>query len=126
MLERLLDAAAEIHEQDPDEVSRLYLLAMDFIQQSAYAFEGALDEESTEQVRIRLHDIAEAAQVLAYEFYHHHERPIADGAIDPESFDYTYTPQGGELPHLSYKELRPHLILYLKTYLPHTLPFEMR
>ncbi|MGO7616583.1 hypothetical protein ACC689_35795, partial [Rhizobium ruizarguesonis] len=28
------DAAAEIHEQDPYEVSRLYLLAMDFIQQS--------------------------------------------------------------------------------------------
>ena len=85
-----------------------------------------LDEPTSALVRERLQLIAEAAQELAYEFYHQHGRVIDPDAINPESFRYDFLPPGHRVRRLETVELKREILQYLREWCPHTLPSEMR
>ncbi|MDO3432106.1 hypothetical protein QWJ46_05355 [Rhizobium sp. CBN3] len=126
MLETLLRYARHIHAIDPAEAERAYREAMAFLEQSQMALDEMLDEPAAAAIRQRLQLIAEAAQQLAYEYYHQHGRAIDDSALDPGKFTYDYLPPGHKTRRLEPIELAREILRYLQDVLPHTLPPEMR
>lgn len=126
MLNVLRRYARIIHAIEPAEAERAYREAIFFLDQSLSALEDMLDDPTSVLVRERLQLIAEAAQVLAYEYYHQHGRVIDPDAIDPESFTYDYLPPGHRTRRLEAIELRREIVQYLRDRFPHTLPSEMR
>jgi len=126
MLNVLRRYARIIYAIEPAEAERAYREAVYFLEQSLSALEDMLDEPTSALVRERLQLIAEAAQELAYEFYHQHGRVIDPDAINPEAFTYDYLPPGHRTRRLETIELRREILQYLREWFPHILPSEMR
>lgn len=126
MLNVLRRYARIIHAIEPAEAERAYREAIEFLDLLLSALDDMLDEPTSARLRERMHLIAVAAQVLAYEFYHQHGRTIDSDAINPEAFKYDFLPPGHRTRRLETAELRREIHQYLQDRFPYTLPYEMR
>lgn len=122
MLEKISFFIENIHQLNQPEAGELYEDAM-ALATSLAAHPANL---VTEEARAAAYEQASAAQELAYAYFLQHGQPIAEGAIDPDSFDIGFIPPGGATPVLSRSELQKEILIFLRTHYPHTLPLELR